>query len=233
MNMTSGAVSITFTLLLGWGIRKMGHRWASALVALVPAYVSPSKTPMPVSADVDVFSMIGACLMSFLPASNTAGNLVDVYLTNTLSGALAIYYNVSYSSCTQGGSRLTAHQWTAANTGSATKRAFVTATVSALFPVGNAIGPQSFQAKDAPEYRPIKITALATEAGASASTIVLFPYYAWQNKKTRKHVPFGEGNGGGVHATGGVGEDDGSGKCEVSVLALGLGGFKGINSRRR
>lgn len=37
MNMPSGAVSIFFTLLVGYGIRKQSHRWAWILVCIIPA----------------------------------------------------------------------------------------------------------------------------------------------------------------------------------------------------
>ncbi|CAI6097538.1 unnamed protein product [Clonostachys chloroleuca] len=39
MNMPSGAVSIFFTLLVGFGIRKQSHRWAWIIGCLIPAYV--------------------------------------------------------------------------------------------------------------------------------------------------------------------------------------------------
>lgn len=37
MNMPSGVVSIFFTLLVGYGIRKQSHRWAWIVVCLIPA----------------------------------------------------------------------------------------------------------------------------------------------------------------------------------------------------
>ncbi|KAK5651711.1 hypothetical protein OQA88_11780 [Cercophora sp. LCS_1] len=146
MNMPSGAISIVWTLAVGWGIRTRSHRWGWALFSILPA-------------------MVGSGLMSFLPTSNKAGILAGVYLTNTITACLSIFYN-----------------WTAANVAGATKRAFVTAMLSGLFSAGNVIGPQSFQAKDAPEYRPAKITALATQAAAACTTVLLFGYYAWKNK---------------------------------------------------
>lgn len=55
--------------------------------------------------------------------------------------------------------------------------------VSGSFSVGNIIGPQTFQARDAPEYRPAKIAVLATQASCAFTTFLLFLYYYWQNKK--------------------------------------------------
>lgn len=45
MNMPSGIVSIFFTLLVGFGIRKQSHRWAWILVCIIPAYVSSLPPP--------------------------------------------------------------------------------------------------------------------------------------------------------------------------------------------
>ena len=37
MNMPSGVVSIFFTLLVGYGIRKQSHRWAWIILCICPA----------------------------------------------------------------------------------------------------------------------------------------------------------------------------------------------------
>jgi hypothetical protein len=49
--------------------------------------------------------------------------------------------------------------------------------------VGNIIGPQTFQARDAPDYRPAKIAVMGTQAGCAAVTVSLYLYYRWQNKR--------------------------------------------------
>lgn len=47
MNMPSGVVSIFFTLLVGFGVRKQSHRWAWIIACIIPAYVlAPLYTPM-------------------------------------------------------------------------------------------------------------------------------------------------------------------------------------------
>lgn len=74
-------------------------------------------------------------------------------------------------------------QWVSANFGGATKRAFAAAVVGGSFSVGNIIGPQTFQARDAPDYRLAKIAVLATQAGCALTTVLLFAYYWWQNRK--------------------------------------------------
>lgn len=45
------------------------------------------------------------------------------------------------------------------------------------------IGPQTFQARDAPDYHPAKIAVLATQVACIGTTVALFLYYVWQNKR--------------------------------------------------
>src|SRR5690349_9713819 len=101
--------------------------------------------------------------MSFLPATNKAGCLVGIYLVNAVVAPLTIIYNVSdhhphHDLITDN------LEWTAANFGGATKRAFAAAIVSGSFSLGNIIGPQTFQAKDAPDFRPAKLAVMGTQA---------------------------------------------------------------------
>lgn len=56
------------------------------------------------------------------------------------------------------------------------------ALVAGSFSVGNIIGPQTFQARDAPGYIPAKITVLATQAAAAGMAGVLFWYYVCANR---------------------------------------------------
>ncbi len=70
-----------------------------------------------------------------------------------------------------------------ANVGGSTKRAFAAAIISGSFSIGNIIGPQTFQVKDAPDYRPAKLAVMGTQAGCAFTTFLLFLYYVWQNKK--------------------------------------------------
>ena len=70
-----------------------------------------------------------------------------------------------------------------ANIGGGTKRAFAAAVISGSFSLGNIIGPQTFQAKDAPDYRPAKLAVMGTQAACAFTTFLLFLYYVWQNKK--------------------------------------------------
>ncbi|KAK2600082.1 hypothetical protein QQS21_005168 [Conoideocrella luteorostrata] len=147
LNMPSGVVSIFFTLLVGYGIRKKSHRWAWIIACIIPA-------------------IIGGALMSFLPKSNKAGLLAGIYLVNAVVPPLTIFYN-----------------WTVANCAGATKRAFAAALVSGSFSIGNIIGPQMFQFRDAPDFRPAKLAVMGTQAGCAITTCLLFLYYFWANKR--------------------------------------------------
>lgn len=104
--------------------------------------------------------------MSFLPPSNRAGRLAGLYLVNAVVAPLAVFY-----------------QWTAANVAGATKRAFSAAMISGAFSVGNILGPQTFRARDAPDYRPAKLAVMGTLAGCAATTVVLFLYYFYSNRR--------------------------------------------------
>ncbi|KAF2200572.1 hypothetical protein GQ43DRAFT_336612, partial [Delitschia confertaspora ATCC 74209] len=75
------------------------------------------------------------------------------------------------------------YQWTVVNCAGQTKRAIASALVAGSFSVGNIIGPQTFQAKDAPLYVPAKVTVMATQGGAAVVTTLLFLYYFAANKR--------------------------------------------------
>ena len=104
--------------------------------------------------------------MSFAPSNNRAALLAGIYLVNTITAVLIAIY-----------------QWTAANIAGQTKRVISVALIVGSFSVGNIIGPQTFQARDAPQYIPAKITVLATQAGAALVAFVLFLYYVWANRR--------------------------------------------------
>ncbi|CAM6109359.1 unnamed protein product [Calypogeia fissa] len=113
--------------------------------------------------------ILGGGLMSFAPSSNQAALLAGIYLVNAITATLIILY-----------------QWTMANVAGRTKRAVASALIAGSFSVGNIIGPQTFRAKDAPQYRPAKIIVLATQAGGAVVTVVLFAYYVWANRRKER-----------------------------------------------
>ncbi|KAL9584745.1 MAG: hypothetical protein Q9212_001935 [Teloschistes hypoglaucus] len=109
--------------------------------------------------------ILGGGLMSFAKG-NKAAQLAGIYMVNVITATLIVIY-----------------QWTGANVAGQTKRVISVALVSGSFSVGNIIGPQTFQAKDAPDYIPAKITVLATQAAAAVVSVVLFLYYFWANQR--------------------------------------------------
>lgn len=145
--MPSGLVSITFSLLTGYGVRHTSYRWAWIVFCCLSG-------------------VIGGGLLSFLPSRNRAGLLAGIYLVNAITATLGVIY-----------------QWTASNVAGQTKRVAGMALIAGSFGVGNIIGPQTFQAKDAPQYIPAKITVLATQAGGAVFAALLFLYYMWANKR--------------------------------------------------
>lgn len=130
-------------------------------------------------------SIIGSALMSFLPISNRSGVLAGIYLVNAVIAPLFIFYNVRKTGRFARVLLTCSFQLTAANIAGATKRTFCAAVVSGSFSIGNIIGPQTFQARDAPQYRPAKYAVLGTQAGCALVTFTLFLYYFIMNRKRK------------------------------------------------
>lgn len=150
LNMPSGIVSITSTLLCTWAILKGFPRWLSIVLLLVP-------------------TIIGAGLMSFTATSNQPAKLAGIFLINTIVAPLAIIYT-----------------WVGANTAGYTKRVASNVLIQIGFSVANIIGPQTFQAKDAPQYLPAKITIFAVAGGAMVISVVLRLLYGFRNRSNIK-----------------------------------------------
>lgn len=115
--------------------------------------------------------ILGGGLLSFA-THDRAAQLAGIYLVNSITATLIIIY-----------------QWTASNVAGQTKRVVAVALVSGSFSVGNIIGPQTFQARDAPGYIPAKITVLATQAAAAVVAVALFWYYVWANRRKDRAMP--------------------------------------------
>ncbi|KAI2732353.1 hypothetical protein CBS147332_1492 [Penicillium roqueforti] len=80
LNTPSGIVSIFFTLLVGFGIRRTSNRWAWNVLCTIPG-------------------IIGGGLLSFLPKSNKAGVLIGIYLVNAIVATLPILYQWTMANC--------------------------------------------------------------------------------------------------------------------------------------
>jgi uncharacterized membrane protein YeaQ/YmgE (transglycosylase-associated protein family) len=94
MNMPSGVVSIFFTLLVGYGIRKQSNRWFWIICCVIPAYVVLQKTMETMTNST--LSIIGGTLMTVLPVTNRSGSLAGIYLVNAVVAPLPVLYVVSY-----------------------------------------------------------------------------------------------------------------------------------------
>ena len=125
---------------------------------------------------------LGACLLSFVPHSHKPGLLAGMYLINVMPGSTTVVY-----------------QWLTCNTAGHTKRACATAGMGAAFAVGNIIGPETFQARHAPEYMPAKLTLVAMWAATIVLAVVCRFYHAAENMAREK-----EGQASAVDREGGV-----------------------------
>lgn len=91
-------------------------------------------------------AIVGGALMSFVRGKG--GVLSGVWSVNTTVATLPMIY-----------------QWLSANVAGHTKRPFAMALLAGSFNVGNIIGPQTFQARDAPQYIPAKVTVFCDTRG--------------------------------------------------------------------
>lgn len=63
---------------------------------------------------------------------------------------------------------------------------FANALVSGALAAGSIIGPQTFRAKDAPQYIPAKIIGLASQSAAILIAVMARLYYGYQNTRKEK-----------------------------------------------
>jgi MFS family permease len=124
-------------------------------------------------------TILGAGLMSFIPKNNQAGNLAGIYLVNAIVATLALI-----------------NTWVGGNVAGYTKKVCATALVSVSFGIANIIGPQTFQAKDAPQYLPAKITIFAAEGTAIVVVILLRLLYGARNRKAKEYMARSAQSGG-------------------------------------
>lgn len=97
------------------------------------------------------------------------GKLFGVYLLNSCPAMLPMIYS-----------------WNSANTSGYTKRTMRNALTLMAFCVGNLIGPQMFQAGDAPNYNAAKIALIATMSAVIVLTLLLRQLMVWENSKRDK-----------------------------------------------
>ncbi|KAK3081903.1 hypothetical protein LTS18_012841 [Coniosporium uncinatum] len=122
-------------------------------------------------------TMIGAGLMSFLTPSNRAGVLTGIYLINFDVAPLALIYALVGS-----------------NTQGYTKKVATNVLIAIAFSIANIIGPQTFQAREAPQYLGAKITIFGVCGGTIVFTILLRLLYGYRNTKAVKDSVSLDGN---------------------------------------
>jgi hypothetical protein len=107
--------------------------------------------------------------MSYAPSTNRAALLTGVNLVNTMTATLVLEF-----------------QWVTANFAGHTKKVSARAWIAATVAIGSLIAPQTFQARDAPEYKPAKIAVMATQAASVGVCAIMFVYYLWQNRRKER-----------------------------------------------
>jgi len=150
LNMPSGIFTIIALASSTWVVRKGYQRWFAIILATVP-------------------TLLGACLMSFLPKSNKAGLLAGIYLVNFAVAPYAIVLSAA-----------------GANYRGYTRKIAGGAIIAAAFSVANIIGPQTFQAKDAPNYYPAKYTLVASTSASILVAVALRLLYGYRNSRADK-----------------------------------------------
>ncbi|KAI9370119.1 major facilitator superfamily domain-containing protein [Aspergillus egyptiacus] len=150
LNTPSGIISIISTMLSTYAIAKGYPRWLAINILLVP-------------------TVLGACLMSFLPADNQPGCLVGIYMVNATVAPSALIF-----------------AWTGANFKTYTMKISACALVAVAFSIANIIGPQTFQARDAPAYIPAKIAIVAASAAAIVVSTSLRVVYGRRNSRAER-----------------------------------------------
>jgi MFS family permease len=136
-NVPNGAVSsYQATIIRGFGFTSKETALLSlpsgfvGCVAVLSACYAASRLDQRAYAIVGLMvpSILGACLMSFLPEDNRVGRLVGVYLINCTLAVLTLLYS-----------------WTGANYSGHSKKVTMNAVLLMSFCLGNILGPLTFQ----------------------------------------------------------------------------------------
>ncbi|KAF2167063.1 hypothetical protein M409DRAFT_66146 [Zasmidium cellare ATCC 36951] len=148
----AGAIAVILSILAAFTLR---YRWMPRWAVAMTGYG---------------LSLLGSCLVAFLPKSNRAGNLIGMWMVACSIPTIALKYH-----------------WITANVAGHTKRSIATASVSAATAIGNIIGPYAVQKNDAPSYQPARLTLVAVKAGAIVLIGALAIYY-WCANRSRDRV---------------------------------------------
>ncbi|GAA6036781.1 hypothetical protein JCM8097_003476 [Rhodosporidiobolus ruineniae] len=178
-----GLASFSSLLLKGFGYKsretlllQIPRGAIAALTTVTVCYLSDrfQKRMLPIAISVTP-TLIGCILMVVFSggggkSTDKGGSLAGIFLAETYGSALALSY-----------------AWTATNTGGATKKSVVNGLFLTTFGLGNIIGTQIFQSKDAPNYLPGKIAMLVLFAAMLPTLAAMHLYTRHLNKqKDRK-----------------------------------------------
>ena len=146
-----GAVEVITLVGCGWLSQRYGWRLPQAMFCLW-------------------LSIIGICLVIFLPASEKGGRLAGYYLTGASAAPFVALLSL-----------------VATNVAGYTKKTTVAAIYLMGYCIGNIIGPQTFQAKDAPDYTPAKVTILVCWCLCQVDLLFIM-WYCWSQNKKKQAV---------------------------------------------
>ncbi len=113
-----------------------------------------------------LLAALGMLLITCLSDSQNVGKLIGYYLTQASPTSFVALLSLLST-----------------NVAGWTKKTTAAAMYFIGYCVGNIIGPQVFQAKDAPDYRPAKITIIICYFLAVADIFFIYFWYRLQNKK--------------------------------------------------
>ncbi|ANB10948.1 Thi73p [Sugiyamaella lignohabitans] len=142
-----------------------------AAVIIIQYYSDKTQNRTLISIWYFIPSIVGLAIMIALgdrekTLSMKAGLLIASYLSQVFGGGLALFLS-----------------WNASNIAGHSKKALVNALTFIAFPLGNILGTQTFQNKDAPMYIPGKISIMACLCAQVVVSTVWFFVNKYYNKK--------------------------------------------------
>jgi len=117
-------------------------------------------------------TIIGAALLVGFSASGNKGVLLfGIYLVNTFGSALSVVY-----------------AWNASNTSGHTKKVTLNAVTLFAFAIGNIIGTEIFQTKDAPAYIPGKVAIIVLLSLTIVACVILRFINIALNRQKKRNI---------------------------------------------
>lgn len=113
-----------------------------------------------------IAAIVGAGLMTWAPSHDRSALLAGIYLANFSVATTPILFG-----------------WMSVNVAGNTKRSVAMTALNAAFAIGNIIGPQTFQARNAPDYKPAKLAMFSFQCAFLAMVCVLSLLNKFENKR--------------------------------------------------